>query len=189
MVANEVTVILRAIGDGHESAVEALFPLVYDELRSQASRLMRREKHQITLQPTALVHEAYVKLVGNEDANWQDRAHFCRIAARAMRQILIDQARKRNAAKRGQGNERVTLSDAVSMASGEPLDLMALDQALVRLAELSERQARIVELRFFGGLNVREVATVLDLSVSTVESDWRMARAWLHQELAGDSLA
>lgn len=182
-MANDVTRILRAVCEGRKSAAEELFPLVYGELRREAGHLMRQEKHQVTLQPTALVHEAYVKLVGGEDINWIDRAHFCRVAARAMRQILVDHARKRNALKRVDRNKRVTLSDSLRMIRGEPLDLISLDEVLQELAALSPRQSEIVELRFFGGLTVKEVAAIIDTSTSTVESDWRMARAWLHRQL------
>ncbi|MHC5112780.1 MAG: ECF-type sigma factor [Planctomycetota bacterium] len=126
-----------------------------------------------------------MKLVDAKSASWNDRAHFCRVAARAMRQILVDHARKRNAVKRGGDMERMTLSDTVGMIGGAPLDLLALDEAMERLAALDERQARVVEFRFFGGITVQEIASVLDVSVSTVESDWRMARAGLHREIAG----
>jgi len=183
---DDVTGILKSLGQGNESAAAELFPLVYSELRRQAGRYLRNERRDITLQPTALVHETYLKLVDVESADWNDRAHFCRIAARAMRQILVDHARKRSALKRGSDLQRFTLSDSLGVSSGEVVDLLALDEALARLSELAERQGKVVELRFFGGLTTEEVAGILDVSVSTVESDWRIARAWLHRELSGN---
>lgn len=183
---NDVTGILKSLGQGSESAAAELFPLVYGELRRQAGQYLRNERRDITLQPTALVHETYLKLVDAESADWNDRAHFCRIAARAMRQILVDHARKRSALKRGSDRRRLTLSDSLGVTSGQVVDLLALDEALAQLSELAERQGKVVELRFFGGLTTEEVAGILDVSVSTVESDWRMARAWLHRELSGN---
>ncbi len=157
-------------------------PLVYDELRGLAAARLAAERSDHTLQPTALVHEAYLKLVGQQDANWKGRAHFFAVAAQAIRRILIDHARKHRAIKRGAGR-RVTLSGVDDLPGQSDVDIVALDDALRRLAEKSERQARVVELRFFGGLSVEQAAQVLDVSPGTIKGDWRFARAWLAQQL------
>ena len=184
----QVTQLLDEVDRGHTSAAEQLLPLVYDQLRALASSFFRRQRADHTLQPTALVHEAYAKLVGpagemSGEARWTSRAHFFAVAAKAMRQILANHARDRRAAKRGGDWHRVTLSEALTPSGERDLDLVALDEALEALAALDERQARIVELRFFAEMTVEEIAHVLGVSVSTVEREWRMARAWLSARL------
>jgi RNA polymerase sigma factor (TIGR02999 family) len=168
---------------GDARAVEQLVPLVYGELRRLAARYIRRERPGQSLQATALVHEAYIRLLKDDDLSFQNRAHFLGIAARSMRQILVEHARARDAAKRGGGERRITLDDAI--AAGQPLDvdLLALDEALERLAGRDAQQARIVELRFFGGLTNEETAGALGVSEATVKRAWTVARAWLFREL------
>jgi RNA polymerase sigma factor (TIGR02999 family) len=175
-----VTTLLRAWAQGQEAAGDRLFPILYDELRRLAARYMRRERRAHTLQPSGLVHEAYLRLAGAPDCDWHSRAHFFAIAARVMRQVLVDHARKRGAAKRE--GQLVTLQDVDAPAL--PVELLDLDDALRELAALDPRQARVVELRFFGGLDVEETAEVLDLSARTVKREWRTARAWLQRRLA-----
>lgn len=183
-MSGEATQYLLELADGHESAAERLFPLVYQELRRLAGQMLVTERRDHTLEPTALVHEAYMRLIGHSPERPSDRAHFCRVAARAMRQVLVDHARRHTAQKRGGGFERITLSDSVAGTPDGAIDLLALDDALKRLADLDERQARIVELRFFGGLTIEQGAAVMGISQSTIENDWRLARAWLHRELS-----
>ena len=178
----DVTRCLKSLGEGHPSAVEELMPLVYEELRGLAAARLAAERSDHTLQPTALVHEAYLKLVGQQDANWTGRAHFFAVAAQAIRRVLIDHARKHGAIKRGAGR-RVTLSGVENLPEETDVDIVALDDALNRLAKNSERQARVVELRFFGGLSVEQAAQVLGVSPGTIKGDWRFARAWLAQQL------
>lgn len=188
---DHVTRILSDLQSGHRSAAEQLLPLVYDELRVLADRFLQRERRDHTLQPTALVHEAYLKLVHQDRVQWKGRAHFYAIAAQAMRRILINHARAHQADKRGGEHERLTLSDENLSPSDhddgamgtEPIDLIALNDALERLERLDERQCRVVELRFFGGLTVEEAAEALGVSPRLVKLDWRMARAWLYQQL------
>jgi len=160
-------------------AGERLFELVYPQLRALAFHLLRGERPDHTLQPTALVHEAWLKLIDQSSVDWANRAHFLGIAAQAMRRILVDHARGKKRQKRGVGWERVDLEGAPPELSGEGVDLVELDEALDRLREQSERQVRVVELRFFAGLTHEEIARVLDVSERTVEREWRMARAWL----------
>ncbi len=179
----DATEILRNLSNGRQDAAEQLFPLVYDELRALAARCLRGERADHTLQPTALVHEAYLKLVDQAAIAGKGREHFVGIAARAMRQVLADHARRHLAAKRGAGRRRIMLDSSVASGEQDPVDLMALDEALVQLSALDERQGRIVELRFFGGLTAKEAAALMDVSLSTVEADWRMARAWLHRAM------
>lgn len=174
---------LTAASGQEPSARGALFSILYDELRRVAAELLTKESPGLTLQPTALVHEAYLRLVDQSRATIQDRAHFCAVAAQAMRRILVDHARARHAQKRGGQWTRVTLDGAVALSDERDVDLEALDGALQRLAEENSREAAIVELRFFGGLGNVEVAEVLRVSVRTVEDDWRFARAWLRREL------
>jgi RNA polymerase sigma factor (TIGR02999 family) len=179
-----VTRLLGEIADGHSSAVDRLLPLVYDEMRRLAAGYLRREGPDHTLQATALVHEVYVRLVQQTEANWKGEAHFYAVAAQAMRRILIDHAERKRAAKRGGGWNRVALSQAeMPGGSASEVDLLALDEALGRLQKLDERQCRIVELRFFGGLGVEDTATVMGISPRLVEMEWSMARAWLYQQL------
>jgi RNA polymerase sigma factor (TIGR02999 family) len=160
-----------------------LVPLVYDELRRLAHAYMQRERPGHTLQTTALVHEAYVRLAGQESLSWQNRAHFRAIAAETMRRILVEYARARNAVKRGGGQQRVTLEDNTIGLDAQSVDLEALDQALRRLAEIDPRLVRIVEFRFFAGLTVEETAEVMAISTGTVKREWATARAWLRREL------
>jgi RNA polymerase sigma factor (TIGR02999 family) len=173
---------------GDRPALETLMPLVYGELRRLAAHYLRGERPGQTLQPTALVHEAYLKLLKDRPERWQNRAHFCAIAAHAMRQILIERARARDALKRGGGQPRVTFDESLPAASAEqPIDVIALDAALDRLAELDPEQARIVELRFFGGLSIEEAAEAMGISPATLKRHWALARAWLAKEIAPES--
>jgi RNA polymerase sigma factor (TIGR02999 family) len=165
--------------------VDALLPLVYQELRRLAASYLRREKPGQTLQPTALVHEAYMRLLKDRPDRWQNRAHFCAIAAHSMRQILIERARARGAAKRGGARPRVTLEEGLVAGEDRSIDLLALDEALERLAKLDPEQARLVELRFFGGLTVEETAEAMKISPATVKRHWTVAKAWLTRELEG----
>jgi RNA polymerase sigma factor (TIGR02999 family) len=171
---------------GDEQALAALLPLVYDELRRLAARYMRRERPGQTLQATALVHDAYLRLLRDSQLSWQNRAHFFGIAARSMRQILIERARTRGAAKRGGSRIRVTLDAGLIAAAQAPdLDLEALDEALTRLTALDTELARVVEVRFFGGLSIEETAEALNISPATVKRRWTLAKAWLARELRG----
>jgi RNA polymerase sigma factor (TIGR02999 family) len=172
-----VTQLLAASSRGDSAAFEQLLPLVYNELHAIAARHMRGERPDHTLQPTALVHEAFLRLAG-ADVSFGDRTHFIRAASQAMRRVLVDHARARNAAKRG-GNLRITLDESLVAQDDRDVDLLVLDDALNRLAAAEPRWARVVELRFFGGLEITEVATVLDISPATAKRDWRFARAWL----------
>ncbi len=183
--AHRVTRLLQELDDGQPGAADRLAPLVYEELHVLAVHAMRRERDSHTLQPTALLHEAFFRLVGQQDAAWQNRSHFYGIAASAMRRILVDYARRRRAVKRD-GGVRVTLQDhsAVNDAgTSQALDVIALDDALKRLEALDPRQARVVELRFFAGLEVEETARALGISPATVKRDWTFARAFLRREL------
>ena len=169
---------------GDAPALEALMPLVYAELRRLAAHYLKGERPGQTLQPTALVHEAYLKLLKDRPERWQNRAHFCAIAAHSMRQVLIERARARDALKRGGGQPRVTFDEGLPAAAAErPIDVIALDAALERLAALDPHQARIVELRYFGGLSIEETADAMGISPATVKRHWAVARAWLAKEL------
>lgn len=180
-----VTDLLRAWASGDQAALDELLPLVYDELRRQARRYMRAQPAGHTLQTTALVHEAYLRLVGQSSVEWEGRAHFFGVAAKAMRSILVDHARARNAAKRGGWARAITLDDAGGVAGPQAsVDVLALDEALGRLAELDSRKSQLVELRYFGGLGIDEAAAVLGVSPATVKRDWTTARAWLRRELS-----
>lgn len=170
---------------GKREALEALLPLVYDELRRQAAAYMRRERPGQTIQATALVHEAYLRLMKEPNTRWQNRAHFCAIAANSMRQILVERARARGRLKRAGDQRRITLSDAIPAAAAETVDVELLDAALSRLAEMDPELARLVELRFFGGLSIEETAEVLGVSPATVKRSWATARAWLRREMRG----
>ncbi len=181
---HEITALLRAWTAGDARAPEDLFPLVYAELRRRAAALMRRERGGHTLQPTALVHEAYLKLV-DQKLPWKDRAHFYGVAARAMREVLVDHARRRNAAKRGPGGARLSIEVAEPSVSPRTVDLLALDEALHALAALDERQARLVELRLFGGLSLQESAEIVGCSSPTASRDYRHAEAWLRRRMRG----
>jgi RNA polymerase sigma factor (TIGR02999 family) len=179
----DATAILARVADGDQSAVELLLPLVYEELRRLAQSYFRFERADHTLEPTALVHEAFLRLADQTRVNWKGRAHFCAVAATAMRRILADHARQHRAQKRGADRQRVPLTGIATPSGQSPADIVSLDEALDDLARLDPRQYQIVELRFFGGLTVEEVSTILDVSVSTAEADWRMARAWLKTRL------
>lgn len=180
----DITQILQEWSDGKREALEQLMPLVYQELHRQAANFLRKERSDHTLQATALINEAYLKLVDQRSVQWKNRAHFFAIASQAMRRILVDHARTKQRDKRGGGVTNVQLDEAVVVAAdSQSVDLIALDAALTRLAELDEQKARIVELRYFSGLSVEETAEVLDISPKTVERNWTMAKTWLHREL------
>jgi len=168
-------------------SVNSLLPDVYQELRRLAANYLRRERPGQTLQPTALVHEAYIRLLKDKPDRWQNRAHFCAIAAHSMRQILIERARARGAQKRGGARQRITLDERLLPGGEQSIDLLALDEALERLAAIDPEQARLVELRFFGGLTVEETAAAMDISPATVKRHWTIASAWLARELEGNS--
>ena len=179
----EVTALLAAWSAGDREALAKLIPLVYGDLRSRAEGLLRRERSGHTLQPTALVNEAYLKLVDQTQVPWQNRAHFLAVAARAMRQVLVDYARRRRAGKRGAGETLVVFDEAKAATTPRNLDLLALDQALDRLSALDERQSRLVEMRIFAGLTIDEAAEALGISPATVSREWKHAEAWLHREI------
>ena len=182
-----ITALLNGLSWGDQERAAKLMPLVYGELRRLARRYMRRERPGHTLAATALVHEAYMRLAGQESLNWQSRAHFYGFAARVMRQILMEHARRRDAAKRGGHFQRIALDEAVGFQEEPELDLFALDEALNRLATFDPRQCRLVEMRFFGGLTIEETAEALGVSPATVKREWLLAKAWLHRELRGAS--
>jgi RNA polymerase sigma-70 factor, ECF subfamily len=179
----DVTILLAELTKGNEEAASRLIPLVYAELRRLAASYMRRERSDHTLQPTALVHEAYLKLIQQRSVDWQSRAHFFGIAAQVMRRILVDHARGHLREKRGGGQRPVPMDEALVFAPEQSAELLKLDQALERLTKLDPRQGKIVELRFFGGLTVEQTADLLGISPKTVKRDWSMAKAWLHGEL------
>jgi len=185
-MSDGVTELLRAWSDGDDDALERLMPLVEAELRRLAGAYMRRERREHTLQTTALVNEAFLRLTDARSVRWQDRAHFLGISARLMRRVLVDHARHRGYQKRGGGAQRVTLHEG--LATSDPaLDVVALDLALDALAKVDVRKSRTVELRFFGGLSVEETAEVLQVSPDTVKRDWRLAKLWLLRELEGEA--
>ncbi|CAN5365200.1 sigma-70 family RNA polymerase sigma factor [soil metagenome] len=181
----EVTALLQEINNGEESAPERLLPLVYDELRKLAQSYMQRERPDHTLQATALVHDAYIRLVDWENVSWQGRAHFFSVAAQVMRNVLVDHAIKRKAQKRDFG-QRIELIENISFEPGRDLDLIELNEALDALHAFEPQQARIVELRFFGGLNIEETAHVLGISPSTVKREWAIAKTWLYRRLKSE---
>ena len=180
---DDATQVLSDLTGGDASAADRLMPLVYSQLRALAGSFFRGQPADHTIQPTALVHEAFVRMVNQTDVHWRSRAHFYAVAATAMRQILTDYARRRRSAKRGHGWRKVVLDETPGANEQHPIDLIALNEALDRLAELDSRKHRVVELRFFGGLSVEDVAEVMGVSKATVEKDWRAARAWLNREL------
>ncbi len=186
---HEITRLLADWSNGDRQALEKLTPLVYDELRRLAGRYLRQERVGHTLQSTALVHEAYMKLVGQNNVRWQNRAHFFGIAAQMIRRILVDYARARKADKRGAGAERLSLDEAIALPGGQDLDLVALDDALEGLAKIDARQSRLVELRFFAGLTIEETAEVMQMSLATAKRDWVSAKAWLSREVRRQSSA
>ncbi len=180
----EITQLLLAWGRGDQNALERLMPLVYEELRRLARRHMNRQRPGHTLQTTALVNEAYLRLIDASQVQWQDRAHFYAVSAQLMRRILVDFARAKGNLKRGGGARRIALDEAPEVAIDRGADLTALDDALKTLATMNSRQSKIVELRYFGGLSEEEVAEVLEISPRTVRRDWSLARAWLYRELS-----
>jgi RNA polymerase sigma factor (TIGR02999 family) len=181
--SHDVTRLLEALSAGDAAALADLLPLVHAELRRRAAGYLRRERPNHTLQPTGLVNEAFLKLVEQRNVRWQNRVHFFAVASQAMRRILVDHARTHQRVKRGGGAAQVTLDEGMMVAEDRTVDLLALDEALERLSDLDARQARIVELRFFGGLEVKDVAEVMNISPATIKREWSMAKAWLHAEL------
>jgi RNA polymerase sigma factor (TIGR02999 family) len=181
--SGEVTLLLRRLATGEQDAIQKLIPLVYHELHRLAAHYMRGERKDHTLQPTALVNEAYLKLVNREQVNWQDRAHFLGVAAQVMRRILTDHARSHCRVKRGGHQHKLSLDDVFVFSQAQSAELLAVDASLDRLAQFDVRQSRIVELRFFGGLTIEETAAVLGISPKTVKRDWSVARAWLFGDL------
>jgi RNA polymerase sigma factor (TIGR02999 family) len=176
---------LKALSDGESGALDRLFPIVYQEMRRLAAGYLRGERPGHTLQPTALAHEAYIRVVGHRGFTAQSRAQFLGLVARAMREVLVDHARRRRAQKRGGGQAPIPLDATIVVADGAAVEFDDLDRALKDLAKLSERQARVVEVRFFGGLTIEESAELLGISAVTVKRDWAVARAWLYRELTG----
>ena len=181
-----VTQLLVELSNGNHAVVDALLPLIYDELRNLAANYLRRERRDHTLQPTALVHEAYLRLVDQRSVNWQNRAHFFGVAAQLMRRILVDHARAHNAEKRGHDFQKLSLDENIDKADERSAELIALDDALKELAEIDEQKSRIVELRYFGGLTVEETAEVLGVTPVTIKRHWRMAKAWLHGRMQNE---
>ena len=180
----DITQMLKEWSDGKDAILDQLLPLVYAELRRQAERHLRRERQDHTLQTTALINEAYLKLVDQRNVKWESRTHFFAIASQAMRRVLVDYARARKRAKRGGDDMRLSLAAAEQIASNQkPVDLIALDEALTRLTVIDEQHSRVVELRYFSGLSLEETATILNISRATAAREWNMARAWLHREL------
>ena len=184
--SNEVTLLLQAWGNGDQEALDRLTPLIYREVHRIAERLMAGQHPNHTLQATALVNEAYLRLVDSHQANWKDRAHFFALCARAMRQVLVDYARSRDSTKRGGGQVCLGLEEGLAAGSSPEANLLELDDALNRLAARDPRRSQVVELRFFGGLSVEETAEALKISPETVHRDWKLARAWLFGELSGN---
>jgi RNA polymerase sigma factor (TIGR02999 family) len=183
----EVTQLLVDWGNGRKAALDQLMPLVYEELRRLARRFMRKERRDHTLQTSALINEAYLRLVDQEVVGWQNRAHFFAVAAQVMRHILIDHARSYRYDKRGGGAQKVPLDEALTFSAERAAELVALDDALTSLAALDPRKSKVIELRFFGGLNIEETAEVMDLSPTTVQREWRAARAWLQRFVKGEN--
>ncbi len=179
----DVTQLLQDWRNGDEAARNELMSAVYEELRRQAGRYLRRERSDHTLQPTALVHEAYIQLIDQSRVNWENRAHFFGAAARLMRRILVDHARAHQAEKRGSGEENIALDEALGVPDNKDVNLLALNDALDELGRLDAQQSRVVELRYFGGLSIEETAAVLDISPATVKREWSMAKVWLHRQI------
>ncbi len=186
---HQITELLAEWSGGNQAALDELYPLVYDELHRLARRYMSRERMGHTLQTTALINEAYVRLVDQRNVQWANRSHFFAISAQIMRRILIDHARRQAYAKRGGGARQVSLDETAAIALDDLSELLRLDEALQSLAELDPRRSRVVELRYFGGLNNEEIAGVLNISENTVIRDWNMARAWLYRQLTGSGAA
>jgi len=187
--SNPVTALLVRWREGDRKALDALIPLVYSELRRLARYYLQQERSDHTLQSTALVHEAYMRLAGQDPPQWQNRAHFFGIAAHIMRQILVEYARGRGAAKRGGNSSRLTFDEALDLPLPQDVDVIALDKALTELSEMDEQQGRIVELRFFAGLTIEDTSEALGISPATVKRDWITARAWLHRAISGEAPA
>lgn len=181
---HNITLLLESCVRGNKNAVNELLPIVYNELRRISSRYLHDEYRNNTLQTTELVHEAYIKLVGGQEINWQNRAHFFGIAANSMRQILVDHARKRKSLKRGEGKSNISLDEVFEYSEKSDEQLIALDEALKKLESIEERSCRIVELRYFSGLTIEETAEVLNISTATAKRDWSFAKAWLYREIA-----
>lgn len=184
MASDQVTQLLAQLGGGNRAVVDELTPLVYRELKRIAGGQLRNERPGHTLQATALVHEAYLKLVDQRDVSWQNRAHFFGVAAQAMRRILMDYAKSKVRDKRGGGMHQTTLDEGLVVSADRASNLVVIDEALTRLEQLDPRQAKVVELRFFGGLSVEETAEAMGISAPTVKREWAMARAWLYRELS-----
>jgi RNA polymerase sigma-70 factor, ECF subfamily len=182
---HEITKLLVEWSDGNQAALDQLFPLVYDELHRLARHYMSRERKGHTLQTTALINEAYVRLIDQKNVHWQNRSHFFAISARIMRRILVDHVRRRGYAKRGGNIQRISLDETAHVAKEPSADLLLLDEALTDLARIDERRSKVVELRHFGGLSNDEIAALLNVSPNTITRDWNLARAWLYQQLAG----
>jgi RNA polymerase sigma factor (TIGR02999 family) len=178
-----ITQLLIEVTNRNSAAVDVLLPLIYDELRSLAANYLRRERSNHTLEPTALVHEAYLRMVDQTQVNWQNRAHFFGVAAQMMRRILVDHARAHNAEKRGQDFQKLSLDENIDKSDERSSELIALDDALATLSQMDEQKGRIVELRFFGGLSIDETAEVLGVSAPTIKRQWRMAKAWLYGQV------
>jgi RNA polymerase sigma factor (TIGR02999 family) len=185
----DVTVLLQNWRDGDRKALDALLPLVYKELRRLAHARLRNERPDHTLQSAALVNEAYLRLLGLDAPQWESRTHFFAVAARLMRQVLVDYARRHRAGKRGGGACRLALEDAAEVPRRQDVDVVALDDALEALARIDLRQSRVVELRYFAGLTLQEISAALDIAPATVQRDWTAARAWLYREMARNSSA
>ena len=184
---SEVTLLLQGWRDGDRNALDALLPLVYQELRRLAHFQLQRERQDHTLQTAALVHEAYLRLIGLNPPRWESRTHFFAIAAQLMRQILVDYARRHVAVKRGGGACKVSLEEATLVSKQKDVDVLSLDDALKALAKIDPRQSRVVELRFFAGLSLEEISEALEIAPATVQRDWTAARAWLHREISRNS--
>jgi RNA polymerase sigma factor (TIGR02999 family) len=187
ILPHEVTQLLNAWGSGDQAALEKLMPLIYDELHRLAGRYMAHERPEHTLQTSALVNEAYVRLVDQRDVHWQNRAQFFGIAATSMRRILVSYARRRNRVKRGGGALQVSLDEAALLSDERAAEMVALNEALDHLAAVDRRKSQVVELRYFGGLSIEETAEVLKVSPGTVMRDWTLAKAWLRREITGES--
>jgi RNA polymerase sigma factor (TIGR02999 family) len=188
--SHEISRLLREWGDGDRKAMDELLPLVYDELHRQAHRFLRRERNGHTLQTTALIHEAYLNVVGQKCITLQNREHFFAISANVMRRILVNYANARHRQKRGGSAENLELNDSILIATkSREFDLLALDEALTRLAKMDRQQAKIVELRYFGGLTIEQTADVLGISPATIKRDWKLTKAWLYRELSGNNAA
>jgi RNA polymerase sigma factor (TIGR02999 family) len=188
--SHEISRLLREWGDGDREAMDKLLPLVYDELHRQAHRFLRRERQGHTLQTTALIHEAYLNVVGQKCIALQNRDHFFAISANVMRRILVNYANARHRQKRGGSAENLELNDSILIATkSKDFDLLELDEALTRLAKMDRQQAQIVELRYFGGLTIEQTAAVLGISPATIKRDWKLTKAWLYRELSGNNAA